>query len=570
MIASALASSPVPAIASVTSPASDPQPVRANTGMVTAAHPLASQAGVRILQAGGHAIDAAIATALAISVLEPYSAGIGGGGFLLIYDADTREIRSLDFRERAPIAATSEMYLDADGVPTTDSRSGHRAVAVPGTVAGLYEAHQRYGQLPWAEVVQPAIELAATGFEVGDRWVQSLNWRASTLLSNPAARAVFSREGTGETPQLYGLGDRFIQSDLAATLRRLAVDPEDFYHGQTAAAIVADMAANGGLMTQADLEQYEPIWRDPVCGLFQPQRANPEQFRVCAMAPPSSGGVHLLQMLKLLEPFDLAHQSATQQQHLLIEAMKIAYADRAYYLGDPDFVAVPVAELVSSTYLDRRRADPALLRRIATESRDTSHLSVVDGDRNAVSLTFTVNGGFGAGIVAAGTGIVLNNEMDDFSIAPGVPNLYGLIGGAANAIAARKTPLSSMTPTIVTDTDANLRLVVGSPGGSTIITTVVQILLNALVYDQNVATAIAAPRLHHQWQPDSLRLEANFDPAIVRDLQALGHSLVTGGQWGNASAIEVIPANATQGSEPFTDYLEGATDPRGQGLTQGF
>jgi gamma-glutamyltranspeptidase/glutathione hydrolase len=562
------------------------QPVQANTAMVTAAHPLASQAGVMILQAGGNAIDAAIASAFAISVLEPYSAGIGGGGFLLIYDAETREVRSLDFRERAPIAATPNMYLDANGEPIPDSRSGHRAVAVPGTVAGLYEAHQRYGQLPWAEVVQPAIDLAASGFEVSDRFVQSLNWRASVLLSNPAARAVFSRDETGETPQLYALGDRFVQPDLAATLQRLADDPEDFYHGETAAAIVADMAANGGLITQTDLDQYEPIWRDPVCGLFQPQQANSEQFQVCAMAPPSSGGVHLLQMLTLLEPFDLANQSARQRQHLLTEAMKIAYADRAYYLGDPDFVDVPVAELIHPEYLDRRRAeiepdrarsaeevqaaDPALLARLATESRDTSHLSVVDGDRNAASLTFTVNGGFGAGIVAAGTGIVFNNEMDDFSIAPGVPNLYGLIGGEANAIAARKTPLSSMTPTIVTDTDANLRLVVGSPGGSTIITTVVQILLNALVYDQNVATAIAAPRLHHQWQPDTLRLEADFDPAIVRDLQTLGHVLMTGGQWGNASAIEVIPNHAPSGSEPFMDYLEGATDPRGNGVAQGF
>ena len=560
------------------------QPVRANTSMVTAAHPLASQAGVTILQAGGNAIDAAIATAFAISVLEPYSAGIGGGGFLLIYDAETREVRSLDFRERAPIAATTDMYLDGNGEPTEGSRSGHRAVAVPGTVAGLYEAHQRYGQLPWAEVVQPAIELAESGFELGERFARSLNWRATALLSNPAARAVFSRDGESDT--LYTSGDHFVQPDLAATLRRLARDPDDFYHGQTAAAIVADMAANNGLITQADLDRYEPIWRDPVCGVFQLDRANPDQFRVCAMAPPSSGGVHLLQILRLLEPLDLANQTATQGAHLLTEAMKIAYADRAYYLGDPDFVDVPVTELISPEYLDRRRAeiepdrarsaeevyaaDPALIERLMIESRDTTHLSVVDGDRNAASLTFTVNGGFGAGIVAAGTGIVLNNEMDDFSIAPGVPNLYGLIGGEANAITARKTPLSSMTPTIVTDTDANLRLVVGAPGGSTIITTVAQILLHSLVYDRDIATAIAAPRLHHQWQPDILRLEADFDPAILRDLQTLGHVFVPGGSWGNANAIEVIPANIIPGSGLRPDYLEGAIDPRGDGLVQGF
>jgi gamma-glutamyltranspeptidase/glutathione hydrolase len=562
------------------------QPVRSMTGMVAAAHPLASEAGVMILQAGGNAIDAAIATAFAISVLEPYSAGIGGGGFLLMYDAETREIQSLDFRERAPIAAITDMYLDADGEPTDGSRSGHRAVAVPGTVAGLYEAHQRYGRLPWAAVVQPAIDLAASGFEVSDRFARSLNWRSAALFNNPAAHAVFSRDDASDTPQLYALGDRFVQPDLAATLRRLADDPDDFYHGQTAAAIVADMVTNDGLITQADLDRYEPIWRDPLCGLFQPDRTDPEQFRVCAMAPPSSGGVHLLQILKLIEPLDLANQSATQGQHLLIEAMKIAYADRAYYLGDPDFVDVPVAELVSPEYLDQRRAeieidrarsadevyaaDPALIDRLATESRDTSHLSVVDGDRNAVSLTFTVNGGFGAGIVAAGTGIVLNNEMDDFSIAPGVPNLYGLIGGEANAIAARKTPLSSMTPTIVTDTDANLRLVVGAPGGSTIITTIVQILLHSLVFDQNIATAIAAPRLHHQWQPDTLRLDANFDPAIVSDLRTLGHVLVTGGRWGNANAIEIVPTPMAPASGIRADRLEGAADPRGDGIAQGF
>jgi len=558
---------------------------KANTGMVVAAHPLASDAGVAILQAGGNAIDAAIATALAISVVEPYSAGIGGGGFLLIYNAETHEIESLDFRERAPIAATADMYLDANGEPTGASRNGHRAVAVPGTVAGLYAAHQRYGQLPWAEVVQPAIDLAESGFEVSERFVQSLNWRAAALFENAAARAVFGSEAGAESA--YTIGDRFRQPDLAATLRRLARDPKDFYHGETAAAIVTDMAAQGGLITQADLDRYEPIWRDPVCGWFQPHRANPESVQVCAMAPPSSGGVHLLQILQLLEPLDLARQGPIQQRHLLIEAMKIAYADRAQYLGDPDFVTVPIAALTSPAYLDQRRAeihvdrarsadeihaaDPALLDRLATESQDTSHLSVVDGDRNAVSLTFTVNGGFGAGVVAAGTGIVLNNEMDDFSIAPGVPNLYGLVGGNANAIAARKTPLSSMTPTIVTDAEGNLQLVVGAPGGSTIITTVLQILLHSLVYDRDIASAIAAPRLHHQWQPDLLRLEVDSDPVIASELQTLGHQLVIGGRWGNANAIEVIPLDRhPQESDKRSSYLEGAADPRGEGQVRGF
>jgi len=564
--------------------AADPEPqqvARHATGMVTAAHPLASAAGVEVLQAGGNAIDAAIATALAISVLEPYSAGIGGGGFLLVYDAETRAVRSLDFRERAPIAATADMYLDADGEPTDESRSGHRAVGVPGTVAGLYDAHRDYGDLDWETVVQPAIELAASGFPVGKRFVRSVNWRAERLFANPAARAVFSRDG-----EPYELGDRFVQPDMAATLTRIAADPDDFYRGETARAIVADMTAFGGLITAADLAAYEPIWRDPVCGEFQPAE---EIFEICAMAPPSSGGVHLLQMLEILEPFDLANQTPSQRRHLTIEAMKIAYADRAEYLGDPDFVEVPTDALLSSDYLDARRAeidpdrarsadeiqpaDPDLLANLRPESPETTHLSVVDGDRNAVSLTFTVNGGFGAGVVAAGTGIVLNNEMDDFSIAPGVPNLYGLIGGEANAIAARKTPLSSMTPTIVTDADRDLRLVVGSPGGSTIITTVLQIAIEVLARDRDLATALAAPRAHHQWQPDRLILEADFDPAIVAALEAIGHTPTVRGSWGNANAIEVVPVAGSPdaaGAAGEQTELVGAVDPRGAGAASGY
>ncbi|MGD1901831.1 MAG: gamma-glutamyltransferase [Geitlerinemataceae cyanobacterium] len=562
-------------LAPLESARSEPRQVaRHATGMVTAAHPLASEAGVEILQAGGNAIDAAIATALAISVLEPYSAGIGGGGFLLVYDADSREVRSLDFRERAPIAATRDMYLDANGEATDKSRTGHLAVAVPGTVAGLYEAHREYGELDWETVVQPAIELAASGFPVSERFARSVNWRAERLFANPAARDAFSRDG-----EQYELGDRLVQPDLAATLTRIAADPDDFYRGETARAIAADMAEFGGLLTVEDLEQYEPIWRDPVCGYFQPAD---ERFEICAMAPPSSGGVHLLQMLQLLEPLGWASLDPGQRRHLTIEAMKIAYADRAEYLGDPDFVDVPTEALLSPDYLDARRAEiepdrarsaeevqpanPQFLSNLRPESPETSHLTVVDRDRNAVSLTFTVNGGFGAGVVAAGTGIVLNNEMDDFAIAPGVPNIYGLIGSEANAIAARKTPLSSMTPTIVTDGAGNLRLAVGSPGGSTIITTVFQVTLEVLARDLDVAAALAAPRVHHQWQPDRLRLEESFNPAIVRALENLGHDPTVRGRWGNANAIEVVPAtNPSDETE-----LVGAVDPRGAGAASGY
>jgi len=596
------------------------EPTRADQGMVVSAHPLASDAGLAILQKGGNAIDAAVATTLAISVVEPFSAGIGGGGFLLYHQASQDTIRALDFRERAPIAATATMYLDANGEPTRDpvsgerlydSVNGHRAAAVPGTIAGLYEAHQQYGQLPWAEVVQPAIDLARSGFPVSERLVQVIAWRSSTLLNNPAARSIFLQPD--DRP--YGVGDRLIQADLAATLERIAQNPQDFYTGETAAAIVTDMAANGGLITAADLATYQPIWREPICGTFR-------VYQVCSMPPPASGGVHLLQILNLIGETDLAGLPRGQALHYLVEAMKIAYADRAEYLGDPDFVDVPTAQLISPMYaaarrseirLDRARpaaeippGDPQLFQRLRAESNDTSHLSVVDADRNAVSLTFTINGGFGAGVVAAGTGIVLNNEMDDFSIAPGVPNLYGLVGGAANAIAPRKTPLSSMTPTIVTDArSGDLRLVVGAPGGSTIITTVLQIILNTLVFEMNVSEAIAAPRLHHQWQPDTLRLEANFDPSLAAELAAIGHPITQRGQWGNGNVIQVIPDPLTNplmtgqvnqtghttlepsnprsrqrlagrstrrstGQSMGQSTLEGAADPRGEGAARGY
>lgn len=542
-----------------------PKPERSSEAMVVSAHPLATSAGLAMLQQGGNAVDAAVASTFAISVVEPFSAGIGGGGFLLFYEAETGEIESLDFRERAPLAATETMYLDETGEPRDRaSLDGHLAAGVPGTVAGLYEVHQRYGNLPWETVVQPALRLARDGFAVGDRFVNAANRRQDVLLNNPAARDAFTRDG-----EFYEIGEVLRQADMAATLSRIADDPQDFYTGETAAAIAADMAAHGGLVTAADLAAYQPLWRDPVCGDFR-------QVEVCAMGPPSSGGVHLLQMLNLIGDRDLVsagwHHPDTL--HFLIESMRIAYADRAEYLGDPDFVEVPTAELIDPDYaalrrqdidLDRARpssevgpADPETLRNLR-ESPETSHLTVVDGDRNAVSLTFTVNGGFGAGVVAEGTGIVLNNEMDDFAIAPGVPNLYGLVGGEANAIAPGKTPLSSMTPTIVTQ-DGQLRLALGSPGGSTIITTVLQVLLNVVVYDLDAGAAVAAPRLHHQWLPDGVVLERwGFDALTMEALRDRGHDLNLWDGWGNANAIVVTPDNR----------LQGAADPRGDGAALG-
>lgn len=543
------------------------QPQRSKKAMVVSPHPLASEAGVLMLQKGGNAVDAAVATTFAISVVEPFAAGIGGGGFLLLHQGQTGEIKALDFRERAPLQARRDMYLDAQGnVIPNASRKGYLAVGVPGTVAGLYEVHRRYGKLPWREVVAPAIRLAQEGFVVSWRLRQALEQHQEALLSNAAARQIFFRDGV-----LYEPGERLVQQDLGRTLQAIARDPQSFYTGNIARAIARDMANNGGLITLEDLKIYQPIWRTPLCGTFR-------VYRVCSMPPPSSGGVHLLQMLNLIGDTDFKSMGWHHPDvlHFLVEIMRIAYADRAVHLGDPDFVNVPVEALTSRPYAQQRRreismerarasrevqaADEATLRRLSRESNDTSHLTVVDEQRNTVSLTFTINYRFGSGVVVPGTGIILNNEMDDFAIAPGVPNLFGLVGSEANAIAPRKTPLSSMTPTVVTENN-RLRLATGSPGGSTIITTVLQIILNVLVYDMDAGAAVAASRLHHQWLPDKLWLEQwGFDTATLQELQRRGHQTDVRSPWGNANLILQTPDG----------WLEGAADPRGEGAPRGF
>ncbi|MCY6492866.1 gamma-glutamyltransferase [Leptolyngbya sp. GGD] len=535
---------------------------RAQQGMVASAHPIASEIGLSILKQGGNAIDAAVATTLAISVAEPFSAGIGGGGFLMFYQAQKNETKALDFRERAPLKATQNMYLDAQGkVRPNSSINGYLAVATPGTIAGLYEAHRQYGKLPWKTVVAPSVNLAQSGFPVSHRFTEATT---SRKFQNAEAQKIFTHQGKPYQP-----GEIFKQPDLAATLSAIAVDPNSFYQGKIANAIVNDMRVNKGLITLEDLKQYRPIWRTPVCGDFR-------QARVCSMPPPSSGGVHLIQMLNLVSDTDLKTMGWRNPDslHLLTESMRIAYADRATYLGDPDFVKVPVSALISPAYAKLRRSeinpkkaapsvkpgDSAVLQKLSKESTETSHLTVVDRDRNAVSLTFTINLGFGAGIVAKGTGIVLNNEMDDFAIAPNTPNAFGLVGGQANAITPRKTPLSSMTPTIITE-NGKLRMAVGAPGGSTIITTVLQSILNVLVYEMDVRQAIAAPRIHHQWQPDRLNVEQRgLDPLTISDLQRRGHQIYQRGNWGNANAIVVRPDGG----------LEGAADPRGEGTAAGY
>ena len=543
------------------------QQQRSKQGMAVSAHPLASEAGLAVLKQGGNAVDAAAATALAISVVEPFSAGIGGGGFLLLRRAETGTVQALDFRERAPKLATRDMYLDKQGkVRPRASLDGHLAAGIPGTVAGLYTVQREYGKLPWAAVVAPAIALAENGFPVSSRFTKAVKGRQDTIQKNPAARQVFTKGGI-----LYQPGELLVQRDLALTLRKISQNPQSFYTGDIARAIASDMAKNGGLITLEDLKNYTPIWRNPVCGNFR-------TYEICAMSPPSSGGVHLLQILNILGDTDLKKLGPKNPDtlHLMAESMRIAYADRSEYLGDPDFVSVPVKALTSKNYAKLRRSqiqmskakpsievkaiDGETLNRFVYESPETTHLTVVDKERNVVSLTFTVNGGFGAGAVAAGTGILLNNEMDDFAAAPGVPNLFGLVGGEANSIAPGKTPLSSMTPIIVTE-NGKFRLAAGAPGGSTIITTVLQIVLNVLVYDMNVGEAVSAPRVHHQWLPDRLMVEkGGFDAATLSELRRRGHVIREGEGWGNANAI-VLTSDG---------WLEGAADRRGEGVAKGF
>ena len=574
------------------------RPLRTKNAMVVSAHPLASEAGLEMLRKDGNAVDAAVATTLAISVVEPFSAGIGGGGFLLFRNAKTGEIKALDFRERAPLKATRNMYLDENGkVRRGASINGYLAVGTPGTIAGMYEIHSRYGKLPWSTVVKPAIRLARDGFVVKQKFTDAVKRRQKMILQNPVARKIFTRNG-----EFYQPGDRLIQRDLANTLQATAINPRNFYTGRIARLITADMKKNGGLITLKDLNNYKPKWRSPVCGNFRTSR-------ICSMPPPSSGGVHLLQMLNIIGDTDLKslqwhHPDAL---HLLAEAMRVAYADRSEHLGDPDFVEVPVTQLINPAYAKYRRqqismdkvkrsnevkpADLKTLQRFSSntsstisqkklnlqypniqqsnqtqlnlnnrESSDTSHLTVVDKERNAVSLTFTVNLGFGAGIVADGTGIVLNNEMDDFAAAPGVPNAFGLLGNKANAIAPNKTPLSSMTPTIVTE-NGKLRMALGSPGGSTIITQVLQIILNVLEYDMDAGSAVSASRVHHQWFPDVLRVEKfGLGAMTLEELSRRGHKIKQTRSWGNANTIVVTPDNT----------LEGAADPRGEGEVRGF
>jgi len=532
-----------------------------DSAMVVTAHPLATAVGVKMLRQGGNAVDAAVAVAFALAVVEPYSSGLGGGGFLLGFDAADGQVWALDCRETAPAAADRDMYL-VDGLPDPQlSMTGPLAVAVPGLVRGLWAVHQRGGRLPWPSVLQEAIGLARRGFPVSPLLRERIAANSQRL--DPAARQLFL---PGDAVPVSGSLLR--QMDLAGTLAAIARHgPDAFYTGRIARLLVESVAASGGILTTADLLGYRAIWRQPIHGRYRGRE-------VWSMPPPSSGGVHLVQMLNILEGFDLSaagHGSAAAW-HPMVEAMKFAFADRSIYLGDSDFVTVPVHRLTSRAYADSLRAmireDRALpatairgVTAIPPESHDTTHLSVIDAEGNAVAATLTINLGFGSGILAAGTGVLLNDEMDDFASAPGQPNAFGLLGAEANSIAGGKRPLSSMTPTILVE-DGRVVLITGSPGGSRIITTTLQTVIHIVDFGMDVQQAVTAARIHQQWHPPTVFHEAfGISPDTFRLLAAKGHRLQQRAPMGNAQVIVV---------DLQTGRRFGGSDPRGMGLALGY
>jgi gamma-glutamyltranspeptidase/glutathione hydrolase len=503
------------------------QPVRARHGMVVAMESIAVDVGVSVLQRGGNAVDAAVAVGFALAVTHPFAGNLGGGGYMLIRMTDGRT-GFIDFRERAPAAASRDMYLDADGNATRDSIEGWRSSGVPGTVRGFEMALSKYGRTRWTDALAPSVDLASKGFPVSYALAESL--RGSRSLARDAeSKRIFLKDGTFFEP-----GDTLAQPELAATLRRLqSLGPDEFYEGETARRLADEMAAHGGIISRADLASYKAVERAPLQGSYR-------EFTILTAPPSSSGGVALLEMLGILEGTDYSHGGAGSASvlHYEAEAMRRAYADRNEYLGDPDFVKVPIASLLDRAYLSKLRStidperatasvlvhpgNPAGVER--PEHAETTHFSVVDQDGNAVAVTYTLNGGYGNGITVPGLGFLLNNEMDDFSSKPGTPNMFGLVQGEANVIAPGKRPLSSMTPTIVLK-DNRLFMTLGAPGGSRISTAVLQVLLNVVDFGMNVQDAIDAPRIHHQWLPDKLSVERGVSPDTVALLRSRGYDV---------------------------------------------
>ena len=548
----------------ITPRAASREPARARHGMVASTSEIASRIGVEIMQRGGNAIDAAVGVGLALAVTWPSAGNIGGGGFMMIRRANG-ETEIIDYRERAPLAASRDMYLDKKGdVIKGASTVGYRAVGVPGTVAGLSLALERHGKLKWADVIEPARKLAAEGFTMSHHLTRSLQGSEKLLTQFPESKRIFLRDG-----KFYEEGERLVQPELAATLARLKeIGPREFYEGKTAQMIVADMRVSGGLITDRDLKEYEPTVRKPLKGTYR-------GYEIVTMPPPSSGGAALLEMLNMLEHYDVAQSGpgSSDTIHLLVEAQRRAFADRAELMGDADFVKVPVAGLVSKKYaaelvktIDREHATPSSKIRAgsatAYESPETTHFTVIDEEGNVVTNTYTLNGGYGSGATARGTGVLLNNEMDDFTSKPGVPNAYGLLQSENNAIAPRKRPLSAMTPTIVLK-DGKVWFAIGSPGGPTIINTVLQVIVNVVDFGMNIQQAIDAPRFHHQWMPDRIQ----FEPlGINRDTRAAlerkGHVFAEKpGNMGDAEGVMI---------DPKTGMRLGASDPRSGGVPVGY
>ncbi|MGQ0560329.1 MAG: gamma-glutamyltransferase [Gemmatimonadota bacterium] len=529
-------------------------------GMVATDAPLATEVGVRVLQQGGNAVDAAIATAFAMAVVYPEAGNIGGGGFLVARFADGASV-ALDFREVAPGRATHDMFLDAQGNVTDKSLVGHLASGVPGAVAGLYEAHRRYGTKPWAELVQPAIELAEDGFVVDEHLSRTIA-NDERLLAFPASARLLLRDGTAPPP-----GSRLDNPDLAKTLRRIAEQGrEGFYEEETADLIVAEMQRGGGLISHEDLANYQPQWRTPIEFTYR-------KHRVISMAPSSSGGITLALMANILSGYDLEALGAhsAQRYHLIAEASRRAFADRNHFLGDPDRVRIPFDMLLSKEYAQRLRATISLTEATssttvragmaqAAEPVHTTHWSVVDAQGNAVALTTTLNELHGSAVTVSGAGFLLNNEMDDFTSKVGVPNMFGLVQGEANAIAPGKRMLSAMTPAIVVDPKGKTLLVTGARGGPRIISAVLQIMSNVVDHGMELPDAVTAPRIHHQHLPDKLFYEQkSFSEETVSVLRQMGHVVEARGSIGSAPTILRVG-----------DHWVGMPDPRSGGLAKGF
>jgi gamma-glutamyltranspeptidase/glutathione hydrolase len=528
------------------------QPVRARHGMVVAMESLAADVGVSVLQKGGNAIDAAVAVGFALAVTHPFAGNLGGGGYMLIRLADGRAT-FIDFRERAPERASRNMYLDASGNMTRDSIEGWRSSGVPGTVRGFELALSKYGRRRWAENIAPAIELASKGFPVSYALAESLKGSKS-LAASPESKRILLKNGA-----FFDVGETLTQPELARTLDRISTGgAREFYEGETARRFADEMAKNGGIITLSDLKAYKAIERTPLEGKYR-------DYTVITAPPSSSGGIALLEMLGILEGtgYEKGGAGSASAIHYAAEAMRRAYADRNEYVGDPDFVKVPIAGLLDRAYLatlrasiDPERATPSDMvrpgRPAGTEHLETTHYSVVDAEGNAVAVTYTLNDGYGNGITVPGLGFLLNNEMDDFASKPGTPNMFGLVQGEANAIQPGKRPLSSMTPTILVK-DGKLFMTVGAPGGSRISTAVMQVILNVIDFGMNVQDAVDFPRFHHQWLPDKLSLERGISPDTVALLKSRGYDV----DYAPGVVLARVAAIVSEGG-----WLQGGSDGR--------